>query len=431
MAEFSILEIIVVGLIGLWASVLANKNIAVYNDGLRPIMGEYTSGQMKKPEFVALSFAMSFGLIVGFGIPFSLATQVILIHTILLATDVIGIASPNKYIAGLLGLLFGVGVVVGLGGIVTFFKMLPVNIMDGLQMIGDPVVISFSVLPALAVGYQFGAKKGLATLTVSLLARIGINRINPIQIGDSSVNISPDGIALAFGMIMLLGFCIVKSNRDKKGNGEQQEIPLFTENAKKIRKNVIPLAVMGALISLGASLHYIGGSPMDVAFLSKGQIAEAAMIAFIKVIGYIPLVVTTGLISGVWASGGICDWLFGIGFLVNPFAAPFLGAAGMGAEVFGVKYLARFMDKYPEIRASGDHIRTAMTQILEVSLLVGGMMAANAIAPTFGFFVVAGLYVLNIIAGTKIVKMAVGPLGAILVGILANIFAVCQLLKVG
>lgn len=431
MTNFSMLEIAVIGLIGLWASVLANRNIAVYNDGLRPIMGEYTSGRMKKPEFVALSFAMSFGLIVGFGIPFSLATQVILIHTILLATDVIGIASPNKYIAGILGLLFGIGVVVGLGGIVTFFKALPVNIMDGLQMIGDPVVISFSVLPALAVGYQFGAKKGLVTLTVSLLARIGINRINPIKIGGSSVNISPDGIALAFGMIMLLGFCIVKSNRDKKENGEQQEIPLFTENAKTIRKNVIPLAIMGALISLGASLHYIGGSPMDVAFLSKGQIAEAAMIAFIKVIGYIPLVVTTGLISGVWASGGICDWIFGLGYMVNPIAAPFVGAAGMGAEVFGVKYLARFMDKYPEIRASGDYIRTAMTQLLEISLLVGGMMAANAIAPAFGFFVVAGLYVINIIAGTKIVKMAVGPLGAILVGVLANIFAVCQLLKVG
>jgi len=36
---------------------------------------------------------------------------------------------------------------------------------------------------------------------------------------------------------------------------------------------------------------------------------------------------------------------------------------------------------------------------------------------------VAGLYVLNIIAGTKVVKMAVGPLAAVLVGILANIFA--------
>lgn len=426
MEHFSILEMAIIGLICLWAAVLANKNIAVYHDGIRPIMGEYTSGRMKKAEFVALSFAMSFGLVIGFGIPFSLASQVILIHTLLLATDVIGIASPNPYVAGALGALFGVGIVVGLGGVVALFQAMPVNMMDGLQMIGDPIVISFAVLPALAVAYQFGARKGLVTLAVSLLARVGINAINPITIGDSKVSISADGMALAFGMIMLLGFCIHTSNKRRKENGEQQEssVAFFTDNAKKIRKNLIPLMIMGALISLGASLHYIGGSPMDVTFLSKGEVTNAVLIAFIKVIGYIPLVVTTGLVSGVWATAGICDWLFGLGYLVNPFAAPFLGAAGMGVEVFGVKYLAKFMDKYPEIRASGDHIRTAMTQLLEVALLVGGMTAANAIAPTFGFFVVAGLYVLNIIAGTKVVKMAVGPLAAVLVGILANIFAI-------
>lgn len=425
MENFSILEMAIIGLICLWAAVLANKNIAVYHDGIRPIMGEYTSGRMKKAEFVALSFAMSFGLVIGFGIPFSLASQVILIHTLLLATDVIGIASPNPYVAGALGALFGVGIVVGLGGVVALFQAMPVNMMDGLQMIGDPIVISFAVLPALAVAYQFGARKGIATLAVSLLARVGINAINPITIGDSKVSISADGMALAFGMIMLLGFCIHTSNKRRKENGDQQEssVAFFTDNAKKIRKNLIPLMIMGALISLGASLHYIGGSPMDVTFLSKGEVTNAVLIAFIKVIGYIPLVVTTGLVSGVWATAGICDWLFGLGYLVNPFAAPFLGAAGMGVEVFGVKYLAKFMDKYPEIRASGDHIRTAMTQLLEVALLVGGMTAANAIAPTFGFFVVAGLYVLNIIAGTKVVKMAVGPLAAVLVGILANIFA--------
>lgn len=425
-------KMVVIGLISMWAAVLANRNIAVYHDGIRPIMGEYTGGRMSKAELIGISFAMSFGLIIGFGIPFSLASQVILIHTILLGTDVIGISSPNKIIAGALGAAYGIGITIGLGSVVELFKAMPVNIMDSLSMIGDPIVISFSVLPALAVAYQFGSKKGLFTLCLSLLARVGMVRINPIIIGGSKVNISPDGIALAVGMIALIAFGISKSNKDRKANAEaaadDMSATLFTDNAKKIRKNLLPLAIMGALISLGASLHLIGGSPMDVTFLAKGQITEAIMIAFIKVIGYIPLVVTTGLVSGVWASGGICDWLFALGYLVNPIAAPFVGAAGMSAEVYGVKYLAKFLDKYPEIRSSGDHIRTAMTQILEVALLVGGMMAANNIAPTFGFFIVAGLYVLNIIAGTKIVKMAVGPLGAILVGILANIFKIIGLM---
>lgn len=430
--SFMYLKIIVIGLISIWASILANKNIAVYHDGIRPIMGEYIEGRMRKTELIGIAFAMSFGLVIGFGIPFSLTSQVILIHSILLGTDVIGIASPNAPLAGLLGGAYGIGLTLGLEWVVKFFESLPINIMDSMMLIGDPIVISFSVLPALAVGYQFGAKKGIFTLTVSGLARVIIAKINPVVISGSEVSISPDGIALGIGMILLL--CIaVKSPNNKENSGigsDDSTATLFTNNANRIRKNIIPLLIMGALISLGASLHLIGGSPMDVTFLSQGKITEAAAIAFIKVIGYIPLVVTTALVSGVWASAGICDWLFGLGFISTPVVAPFLGAIGMGVEVYGVKYLATFLDKYPEIRKSGDHIRTAMTQILEVALLVGGMVAANNMAPTFGYFMVAGLYILNIIAGAPIVKMAVGPVAAVLVGILANIFVFFNLINI-
>ena len=423
-----LLKVVVLGLLSLWGAVLANKNIAVYHDGIRPIMGEYIEGRMKKAELIGISFAMSFGLIIGFGIPLSITSQVILIHSILLGTDVIGIASPNKYVAGGLGLAYGVGLTLGLGWVVELLRSLPINIMDNMMLIGDPIVMSFSVLPALAVAYQFGSKKGLFVLGISLLTRVSVVRINPIIINESTVNISPDGVALAVGMIALMIFAIIASNKNRgTANAEESNLALFSDKADRIKRNLVPLLIMGALISTGASLHFIGGSPMDVTFLSKGQVTEAAMIAFIKVIGYIPLVVTTALVSGVWATAGICDWLFGIGYLVNPIAAPFVGAAGMGVEVYSVKYLARFLDKYPEIRKSGDHIRTAMTQILEVALLVGGMMAANAMAPSFGFFLVAGLYIINIISGTRVVKMAVGPIAAILVGILVNVFALIGL----
>jgi len=41
-----------------------------------------------------------------------------------------------------------------------------------------------------------------------------------------------------------------------------------------------------------------------------------------------------------------------------------------------------------------------------------------------GYFLVAGLVVLNEIAGKKITQMAAAPMAAILVGILANILVV-------
>ena len=421
-------KLAVVTFMAAWAALLANRNIAVYHDGIRPIMGEYISSRMKKGELIAISFAMSFGLIVGFGIPFSLASQVILIHTILLGTDVIGIMSPGAVAAFLFGGLYGFGIVTGLDSVVALFKSMPVDIMDNMSLIGTPIVVSFSVLPALTVAYQFGGKRGLLTLTASLLARLAIGKINPVMIAGSKVNISADGMALAVGMIFLISYAIAASRKNAAERpAESATAALFSDNAERIRKNMLSLLVMGALISLGASLHIIGGSPMDVTFLSQNQVTEATMIAFLKIIGYIPLVVTTGLVSGVWASGGICDWLFGLGYMVPPLFAPLVGAVGMAIEVFGLKYLATLLDRYPELRNSGDHIRTAMTQLLEVALLVGGVMAANAMAPSFGIFVAAGLYVLNIIAGAPVVKMAVGPLSAILVGILVNLFSLLHL----
>ena len=68
-----------------------------------------------------------------------------------------------------------------------------------------------------------------------------------------------------------------------------------------------------------------------------------------------------------------------------------------------------------------------MSKVLEVALLVGGLMAANAMAPGLGLFVVIGLYVLNKTSKKPIVDMAVGPMGAILVGILINILFVVGL----
>ena len=56
------LELIVIALLGALCSILANKGIAVFNDGLRPILPEYLEKKIGKKELAATSFALSFGL---------------------------------------------------------------------------------------------------------------------------------------------------------------------------------------------------------------------------------------------------------------------------------------------------------------------------------------------------------------------------------
>ena len=53
---------------------------------------------MTRVEFETTTFALSFGLIIGFGIPYSIMSPLILVHSLWLGTDVIGIFFPAKNI---------------------------------------------------------------------------------------------------------------------------------------------------------------------------------------------------------------------------------------------------------------------------------------------------------------------------------------------
>jgi hypothetical protein len=99
----------------------------------------------------------------------------------------------------------------------------------------------------------------------------------------------------------------------------------------------------------------------------------------------------------------------------------------MSLEAYSLVFIGKLLDKFPGVRNAADNIRTSMTKLLEVATLVGSMIAANAMAPGLGFLVVAGAYVLNEITGTRIVRMAVGPIAAIFTGILINVLAVVGL----
>lgn len=421
------MSIIIIALIGALAAIMANKGIAVFNDGLRPIMPEHIEGRMSRKELAATSFAMSFGLVIGFGIPFSLTASIILIHCILLGTDIIGTFSPDGKkgvaIAGIIGALYGVGILVGLEGVVKAFEVLPVNFMGSLGQVGAPIVVAFAAFPALATGYQYGAKKGLVNLVFSVLARQIAIILSPIKLASASININPEGAALIVGMAILIIYAI----QEKSEEEAIDLVSVFSERVKRIKKNTPVLMVMGGLVAAATAYNIMAGDPISLNLMKEGQYLDAGFAALARGIGFIPLIASTAIATGVYGPVGM-TFVFAIGlFIRNPLIAAVVGALSIGVEVLLIDQIAKFLDKFPGIRKAGDNIRTAMSKLLEVALLVGGMNAANAIAPGIGFFIVIGLYILNEIAGKPIVRMAVGPISAILVGILVNILAVIGL----
>lgn len=416
-------------LIGALASMLANKGVAVFNDGLRPIIPEYLEGRMDKKSLAATSFALSFGLVIGFGLPMSIAAAIILIHSILLGTDIIGTFLPGGkkglIASGVIGAVYGVGVVAGLKFIVDIFAKLPVNFLPQLGTVGTPIVASFAAFPALVVAYQYGFKKGGITLVASFLIRQIVQYYGTFNIGTAKVALNPEGMALLAGMIVMLVFAI-----REKADPNAQTIDLtalFSERVKRIKKNIPYLAVMGGLVAAATSMSIVAGDPISLNLLAKGQNVEAGLTALARGIGFIPLVGTTAIATGVYGPVGM-TFVFVVGLLVkSPILSFVLGAAVITLEVLLLDALAKLLDKFPGVRKCGDNIRTAMTKLLELALLVGGMMAAHAMAPNFGFLVVGGLYLLNKTTKRPIVDMAVGPVGAILVGILINILYILGL----
>ena len=425
------MKVFILAVLGALAAILANRGIAVFNDGLRPILPEFLEGRMNRKALAATSFAMSFGLVVGFGIPISIAATIILIHSVLLATDIIGTWCPDgmkgTVLAGIFGGLWGGGIAVGLEFIVDLCKLLPVNFLSSLRLVGAPVVAVFCAFPALTVAYQYGFKKGGLTFLVTFLVRQLVQYHGTFRLESANIALNPEGMALLIGMILMI-FYATRKRGGENDTSNTTLVALFSERVKRIRSNVLLLAVMGGLVAAAVSLTIIAGDPISLQLIAEGKLTEAALTVVARGLGFIPLVATTAIATGVYSPIGM-TFIFALGIVLTgkPVLAFVAGGACILAEVFLLDVLARAMDKFPGMRACADNIRTAMTKILEVALFVGGMLAANNIAPEFGFLVVTGLYILNQTAKKPLVSMAVGPIGAIIVGLLVNILYALEL----
>lgn len=362
----TILRYVIIAAVGALASILANQSIAVFNDGLRPVLPEYLEKRMDRKALAATSFAIGFGLVIGYGLPTSIAASIILIHCILLTTDIIGTWCPDT-------------------------------------------------------------KKGIITAVVTLLVRQIVETYGKIALdAEHTISLNKDGMALLAGMIIMLVFAAM----DKEGNDQNSNemlTQIFADKVARIRKYMPVLALMGGLIAAGTSMSIMAGDPISLGLLAEGDRVNAGLTALARAIGFIPLVATTAITTGVYAPAGM-TFVFVIGLLIpNPFIALIAGAACICVEILLLNVIAKGLDKFPGIKRCGDNIRTAMSYVIDIALLIGGILAAQAIMPTTGLFIIVAFWCINKCSKKPLVSMAVGPLGAILVGLIANVLFLLSL----
>lgn len=430
------MKYLVLAAIGALASILANKSIAVFNDGFRPIVPQYLDGGMSRKDLAAMSFAISFGLVIGFGIPTSIAASIILIHSVLLTTDIIGTWCPDTktgtILAGVIGALYGVGILAGLELIVNLFALLPFNFLSNLGSVSTYVVAAFACFPAVAVGYQHGFKNGAISGIITLIVYVLTVKFGQLSMGSSTITLNAFGVAMLAGMICMLVFA---SKVKGDGNSNSTLVSTFSTKVSRIRSNWWLFAIMGALIAAATSMGIVAGDPASLALVADSQWSNATVVALARAIGFVPLVFTTGIVTGVYAPAG-CTFVFviGLAFHGNPLLAAVLGVVVMVCELALINVFAKGMDKFPGMKDMGEHIRTSMNKVLEVALLVGGVVAAEAMAAQFngitgsGALFVVACILLNRISKKPVVEMAVGPVACIVYGVLLNVLLVCNLI---
>lgn len=432
------MKYIVIALIGALASVLSNQGIAVFNDGFRPIAGQYFNGEISRKELAAMSFAISFGLVIGFGIPTSIAASIILIHCLLLTTDMIGAFCNNSrngmILSAVIGALYGFAILAGLEIVVKLFSYMPYNFTSDLGSVSGYVTVAFAVFPAVGIAYQHGFKKGMTAGLVTVLFYFLVKKFGVFAIGAGTVSLNAEGMAMLAGMILMIVYAA-----QQKGTENTNEVLTqgFEGNILRIRKNWLLLAVMGGLIAAGTSLSIIAGDPASLALLANQEYSNAGLTALARAIGFIPLVFTTAIVTGVYGAAG-CTFVFVVGLFLhgNPVIAFAVGFAVMVAEIYLINIFAKGMDKFPGVKDMGEYVRTSMNKVLEISLLAGGIVAAEKMAASaagytgIGALFVIGAFLLNKKAKKPIVDLAVGPVACIAFGVLLNLFLMISLIAV-
>lgn len=431
------LKYIVVIAIGALASMLANRGIAVFNDGFRAIVPQYYDGQISRKELGAMSFAISFGLVIGFGLPTSIAATIILIHCLLLTTDIIGTWCPDSktglIASGVIGGVYGLLLLVGLEFIVKIFGYLPYNFLNDLGSVSVYMTIAFAIFPAVAVAYQHGFGKGAITAVITVVAWFLFKKFGTFNIDAThKFTLNADGMAMLVGVIMMLVFAA-----QIKGEGASNAAltKVFSAKLERIRKNWFLLAIMGGLLAAGTSLSIVAGDPASLAALGNGQNVEGGMIALARAIGFVPLVFTTSIVTGVYAPAG-CTFVFVVGMFLfgNPLVALLVGAAVMIVELLLINVFANVMDKMPGVKDMGEHIRTSMNKVIEITLMVGAVVGAEKTAAAVGLSGIGAMFVIGCVLLNRrskkpIVEMAIGPVACILFGLLANVLLLIGLVS--
>lgn len=466
-----ILASILVGLSGGIAAMLANRKVAVFNDAARPIVGEELKkhkGMGFNPIFASTTFALCIGYVLGL-LPLSISKGVLLIHVILLMSDIIGAAMPDNkkwymYGAGAIGLAWGVGIFWGLQGIEIFLNNFTYpGFGNSLGSLGDAYNAIFGFFPAFVVALMFGWKKGLIALSAS-----GLTFILTALFLTREAHMNATALTMLVGAILMFAFALHSQKKENKKQAKENNSALasvnslFAQNALNIKKSKWYLVISGGVVAGAVAAQGMVGSPATITAFSALDWTTALIAEGLNTLGFIPLVTLTALATGVYSPAGVkFTTFFGVVgvtissalipqgealALVGIFVAIVLGGLAMLAEVYTLTFVGQKLAQFKVFRSTGDAIRDSINRILNFAFLGGAVFTAMKLGLDMGtalkaqhvvsskFLNVSGAtfagistsivgitYLLNRVTKKPLPDFAIGPIGVLISSVVLNV----------
>ncbi|MCP9955270.1 YhfT family protein [Actinomadura madurae] len=434
--DFSVPQALTVVAVCALTALVSNMALAVFNDGVRPFLLDFIRGNTNRGEMTAVSFGLSAGFVFGLGAPMALSTGVLNPWLLFLPTDILGLFAPRRWLAPILGGAWGALVVFGLSGANNAAHDLPVDFLTAMQEMATPILFMFLLFPVIAIATQFGRVHGIACFVVEIAIVVLSMNVWPDQF--------PGALAMAAGVLMLLGFSLAKDVRERRtaraaGAAEKADAPgaatipadgkpagdpvasLFGANAERLRRHLPWFALLGAALAAMVNLHIFGGGEATSFLVAKGDYGEAAQVDFYRAFGFLPLIATTALASGAYQIVGF-TFIYPLAYLApNVAVAAVGGAVLLTLEILALSYIGKGLAMLPSIRDASDHLRNAIGKTLEIAILFGAIAAAAKMGGGLGIALVGGLYLLNESLGRPIVRLAAGPAAVVVAGIALNV----------
>lgn len=392
-----------------------NRSAAVYHDGLRTSLPERWREGRTSRSLAAYSYSISIGFIVAYALPYSFATGIIIIHLILLTSDMIGLWFERRALSVSIGFVYGILLSLLIDAFVSGVQQIA-EFGPSLEQLFAPLTYTFPLLPAVAVANHYGARWGLSSAVLT----VGAWKLADVllQGGDLTAPLTATGgsLALALGTLLLAASALRGS-----GTGEP-DTSMYEEGIKRMQGVWPYLIAPPILIAIAASQGWIAGEPLQLVLLATGNTEGAAGIAFFSALGFFPMIALSGLVSGVWNQDGYPDWYLGVGYLL--FGYPALAAIGglvlIGIELGTLRSVGRLLVTRPEIHGVGSAARDALDVVPTLSILAGGVFASITLAGPFGAVVVIAAYALNDAKGRPIMPLAVPVFAFLGVALLAQ-----------